>query len=1422
MAKRKVRPYQQILANRKTKKRPHENLLYRIKHGDAPGWKVVTDKNGKEMPAVDEEFFLPAFGGNRTNFKKFFKEALDPNVSYDEKDGLIQRAVPRMNPRIQLVERSLKGHVQGHELYHDPSFYNADRVVMFRHFKHLIMEKLADMNPPYQARWSMSFTIQFKKWSSPDKKEETIRCSPTYTVGKEQALKHYEDTQHELEAWIERMEAKNGSGWYPEKIIHVYFNFHKYNPLKGRSYFPIPGYTNPKCGLVNIKNDDTLCFLWSLCAAVQYYDKGGDKTKVWNNTDRYKTTFNKYWKLLTPRQQQVFQTEGMDVNQITYHDLEKIFHVRIKVIQMEIEGDTCFSPHVITNRSNAPYKREVILLRAWKNTGETHYVWVKNLDHFLSRDFKPGHDHPEKLCMECLLRVPRASFDDHVCGQGPFKTLYVTKKVEKGKTKPYVRFKEGTRKQEPVSLVIYADFEALNITTYDESSTHSTIKKSVQHAISYAFLPVVSVKDEVTGEQFKAQGIRMYRGENAAEVFMDKIVAYCKDNFRRYIYKHYPMEDLTPEEQAEWEAAEICHLCEKEGNWQPDKAPGVHHAYTKVKDHCHYTGKYRGAAHSKCNMKYGKWPIVTVVFHNLKGYDSHFLIKALQPWHGQEKILPDNMQKFKSFELARYHRLSDGRIRMYTIRFIDSFAFLQNSLDKLVHLSMSDGDDQGRVHENGLLRNFTYTKQFLEQRVPNHLQERDRAMIKTYLMRKGYFPYEWFDSADKFNLPLFDENDKFVLQPTDFYSSLAGKFSQEIVHKQQWCQLVCEMMEYKTFGDYHDLYLGLDVCLLADVFQSYRMARLTASNSGLDPCHYFGTPSVVYDSFLRFFGEEIPVFDSVALYQKIRKDGMRGGISYWKTYYTKANNDLHPDHDMTKPETHIFDKDCTSLYPWAARQRLPFEENLQENVVEEELTGEAMWEYIINMLFHWPEDRGCYLYVDMYLPVDAQEWMNQVPEIFHRYKEPIRKHFDNNLHDYQAEYPIIVENKVVPTEWLSERQQQLYQVMGKHVPCNKLINDLHPKINHLIYYLTLRQALERGWVITKIHSRMDFRQEYCLKEFMDTCVEERAKAKNEFGKKLQKDNMNSCVGKTITDPEKFTVIKMFRDADALAQNERRGRIKDVKILTEDKVLAELFTKRTELGQPIMLGIAVYDISKILMSSLWYMLQDHYGKKIKLLGTDTDSLIFCVETSTWEQDIRMFNQRSVFEQDHPFYKNSRFSDKLTKQLQERGINPYIGIFDTGEKYMKSVPGFFKPDHDNIIECCALRSKMYSFRRNVRGEPVWVPDKEPGKWVQEDLMDVQLTNMTSDMVSKKKHRDVCKAKGIPSGVVDEQFTHEYFRSVVLEPFEHTSEKVTSHRIQPKNHEIYVVEQTKSSLKAVDDKRYSEDGITSLPFGHYRIPK
>ena len=112
-----------------------------------------------------------------------------------------------------------------------------------------------------------------------------------------------------------------------------------------------------------------------------------------------------------------------------------------------------------------------------------------------------------------------------------------------------------------------------------------------------------------------------------------------------------------------------------------------------------------------------------------------------------------------------------------------------------------------------------------------------------------------------------------------------------------------------------------DVLLLADVFESFRKTCLLYYK--LDPCHYFTSPGLSWDSMLKMTDIKLELMTNIDMFQFIEKD-MRGGVSYIANRYGKtSNNKYMKDYDEESPSKYVVYLDDNNLYGWAMSQYLP-------------------------------------------------------------------------------------------------------------------------------------------------------------------------------------------------------------------------------------------------------------------------------------------------------------------------------------------------------------------------------------------------------------------------------------------------------------------------------------------------------------------
>ena len=126
----------------------------------------------------------------------------------------------------------------------------------------------------------------------------------------------------------------------------------------------------------------------------------------------------------------------------------------------------------------------------------------------------------------------------------------------------------------------------------------------------------------------------IYRGKNTADEFIKAILEeyeYCK----KLINKHFNTNLIMTEEEHLFQKNNNCWICKKLIDNDEDK----------VRDNCHITGKFRGAAHKSCNLNFKLTKKVPVIFHNLRGYDSNLIFNELDKFDVKIKVIPNGLEK---------------------------------------------------------------------------------------------------------------------------------------------------------------------------------------------------------------------------------------------------------------------------------------------------------------------------------------------------------------------------------------------------------------------------------------------------------------------------------------------------------------------------------------------------------------------------------------------------------------------------------------------------------------------------------------------------------------------------------------------------------------------------------------------------------
>ena len=645
---------------------------------------------------------------------------------------------------------------------------------------------------------------------------------------------------------------KNGSGWYFKEVVQLEIHTNDFNPIKGSSYIPLPDWIIRKKAIVSIRNKDDKCFLWSV---LRYLHPGEKNDCRLSDLEKYEFSLNTKGITFPMKIKDITKFENLnpnlpEINVFSVDDKKTMYPLR------EVSKGC----------------KNTIDLFLYEEDSKFHYSLIKNLSRLIRSQITSRTDEPIHICKRCFSHFTKEELlDNHI----KYCSRNATAIVKMPEPNTMLYFKNYYKKL-PIPFVVYADFECF---TKPMNSCSPNPKDSYNYNYQ---------KHEPSGFCFYVKGIvdkkikpiiytKTSEEEDISKVFVEKLTEVTKEIYNDFYQRPKPLR-LTSVEQKLFEKAVNCHICSCE--LKEDK----------VRDHCHFTGQYRGAAHNKCNLMCRKPKVLPVIFHNLQGYDAHLFIKQLARLPGDLSCIPSTEEKYISFskniKVGEYYCLKLGKMCPinFEIRFLDLFKFLQTSLANLVSNLSSD--------------DFYNTK---------HIFKSNTSL----LTRKGVYPYDYVSSLDKLS--------ETQLPPKkEFYSQLNDEDITD--DDYQHAIKVWNTFECKSIRDYHNLYLKSDVLLLADVFENFRANCLKHYN--LDPAHYYTSPGLAWDACLKETGQYLELLNDYDMLMMFER-GIRGGITHISKRYGEANNKYMKDYNPDKESTFIQYLDANNLYGWAMSQQLP-------------------------------------------------------------------------------------------------------------------------------------------------------------------------------------------------------------------------------------------------------------------------------------------------------------------------------------------------------------------------------------------------------------------------------------------------------------------------------------------------------------------
>ena len=439
--------------------------------------------------------------------------------------------------------------------------------------------------------------------------------------------KHIKDIVKDVEKYI-----RNGSGWVVENVKTIYLMMTKYSP-GGGTFISLPKEIKNKKSLLNVRNNDNKCLLWSLLAALN--PVGIHRSQVFSYK-RFEDSLN---------------MTGVEYP-VSIHQLKKVEKQNnLAIYVYGWEKDEGFFPLRSSKSSGKPIH---LLLLA--NDHTQHYVVIKSLSGLLSKRTK--HNGLSFYCDRCLHGFSKQE------NLGKHSELCRNFKVQRTEmpSYKYMEFK-GFGKMIKMPIFIAADFESF-IKEIDPGTGNT--KKTARHeACAYA-LKVSSHFEEFDWP------VEYYRGENAAQTFILRLHEIYEE-LKPLLESDEKIKLPTPEQEHQLKNQKDCYLCNK---------PLPKDRKYKHLDHCHYTGDIIAYAHPVCNQQRKLPKKIPVVIHNFKGYDSHLLIRdlcAAEDDLNSVSLIPKNMEQYTS-------------IRTDKFVFLDSCQHLAASLDTLTENLKMEGE----------------------------------------------------------------------------------------------------------------------------------------------------------------------------------------------------------------------------------------------------------------------------------------------------------------------------------------------------------------------------------------------------------------------------------------------------------------------------------------------------------------------------------------------------------------------------------------------------------------------------------------------------------------------------------------------------------------------------------------------------------
>ena len=598
----------------------------------------------------------------------------------------------------------------------------------------------------------------------------------------------------------------------------------------------------------------------------------------------------------------------------------------------------------------------------------------------------------------------------------------------------------------------------------------------------------------------------------------------------------------------------------------------------------------------ECNLQIKNDKKIPLYFFNGSKYDNAIILKSLTEIYKDEitiSCIGNSSEQFKSIEF-KFKKMK------YSFKLLDISNFIKGSLSKL---SKKLSDEHKIVTKSHFPNNFELLKQ------------------------KAHFPYEWITEENIYNkeLPPIE----------NFYSSL----KLQNINKEEYDETlrIYKELKCKNVKDYLEIYMKLDICLQADVFNFFR--DIIWNQFQIDVYKYITSCSLSLDLMLKYTGVKIQLFKDITMFD-FTDSSIMGGLCL-------ASQNIADDDDN---KSTISDTDVVSLYPYVMTQKLPVSNYKFVSTFDKQKYGQD-------------KDYSCLMNVEIYTT---------------------EKVLNNKI---LCQFPALISKSKISYNQLSEFQRK--NLKENYISSEKLISHLGYDKNSYISFEMYEMMKSLGYKIN-IKKVLQYKHSNFMKPYIDFCFEKKSYYKSIGDKNMSltfKILMNSLFGVMMTRVQNFKDFKIVTLEEQVDKLTSKPNFITRNIINEDLSILEMGKLSIVYSYPILIGSIILQNSKVHMYNYLYKIYPKlFGDDYKVLYMDTDS-IYTKLNMTHKKYLEIFkNNKDVFGEDI----GQLDTEHLYNKIKE-------GIFLSSKSYSyickSHIPGNENKLKNNIIHTKGI-SDSYS--------------------------------------------------------------------------------------------------------------------------------